>query len=86
MHTLPIVGFMLAAGSITKAFFRIFSNRFSTDTKKLSELTGFVVKAGATIGSSMVGAFLGQALIPVPIVGALVGTVVGGIVGERGCR
>ena len=81
MHTFPLVGFLMAAGSFTKAFYRIFSNRFSTDSKKLTELTGFVIKAGATIGSSIVGGFLGQALIPIPVVGALVGTVVGGLVG-----
>lgn len=86
MHTIPIVGFLMAAGAFTKAFYRIFSNKFSTDSKKIAEITGFVVKTGATIGSSVFGAFLGQALIPVPVVGALVGTVVGGLVGERGCR
>ena len=71
----------MAAGSFTHAFYRIFSNRFSTDGKKIAELGGFVVKAGATIGSSIVGAFVGQALIPVPVVGALFGTVVGGLLG-----
>jgi hypothetical protein len=86
MHTVPIIGFLMAAGSFTQAFYNIFSNRFSTDSKKMAELTGFVIKAGATIGSSIVGALVGQALIPIPVVGALVGTVVGGLLGERGCR
>jgi hypothetical protein len=86
MMVIPIVGFLIAAGSFTRAFYKIFSNHFSTGSKKLSEITGFVVKTGATVGSSIVGALIGQTLIPIPIFGALVGTVVGGLLGERGCR
>ena len=36
LHTFPIVGFLMAAGSFGKAFYRIFSNKFSTDSKKLT--------------------------------------------------
>ena len=86
MIVIPIVGFLIAAGSFTHAFYKIFSNHFSTDSKKLSEITGFVVKTGATVGTSIVGALIGQTLIPIPVVGALVGTVVGGLMGERGCK
>lgn len=86
MQTFPIVGFLMAAGSFGRAFYQIFSNKFSTDSKKLAQITGFTIKTGATIGTSILGAFVGQALIPVPVVGALVGTVVGGLLGERGCR
>jgi hypothetical protein len=86
MHKFPVVGFLMAAGSFGKTFYQIFSNKFSTDSKKLAQLTGFTIKAGATVGSSILGAFVGQALIPVPIVGALVGTVIGGFLGEKGCR
>lgn len=81
MMVIPIIGFLIVAGSFSKAFYTIFSNKFSTDSKKLSELTGFVIKTGATVGTSIVGALVGQALIPIPIVGALVGTVVGGLIG-----
>ena len=38
------------------------------------------------MGSSVLGAIVGQTLIPIPFLGALVGTVVGGMLGERGCR
>ncbi len=81
MMVIPIVGFLIVAGSFTKAFYEIFSNHFSTDSKKLTEITGFVIKTGATVGTSILGAFVGQALIPIPVVGALVGTVVGGFLG-----
>jgi hypothetical protein len=86
MLALPLVGFFLAARTFTKAFYTIFSNHFSTNTKKLTEVTGFLIKTGATMGSSVLGAIVGQTLIPIPVVGALIGTVLGGMLGERGCR
>ena len=86
MLALPILGFFLAAGTFAFEFYRIFSNHYSTDSKKLAELTGFLIKTGATIGSSLIGAMVGQTLIPIPVLGALLGTVVGGMIGDRGWR
>ena len=86
MLALPIIGFFIAAGTFAVEFYRIFSNHYSTDTKKLAELTGFLIKTGTTIGSSIIGAMVGQTLIPIPVVGALLGTVVGGMIGDRGWR
>jgi len=86
MLALPIVGFFLAAGTFAKEFYRIFSNHFSTDSKKFAEVTGFLIKTGATVGSSLLGGLVGQILIPIPVVGALLGTVIGGMLGDRGWR
>lgn len=36
MMSVPILGFLLAAGTFTKTFYNIFSNKFSTDSKKLT--------------------------------------------------
>ena len=35
MHQIPIVGYMILAGTFSANFYKIFSNRFSTDKKKL---------------------------------------------------
>ena len=86
MLALPIIGFFIAAGTFAVEFYHIFSNHYSTDTKKLAELTGFLIKTGTTIGSSIIGAMVGQTLIPIQVVGALLGTVVGGMIGDRGWR
>ena len=43
-----------------------------------------MIHSGTAMGSSILGAFAGQFLIPVPVVGALVGTVIGGYLGEKG--
>ncbi len=76
----------MIAGSFTASFMKIFSNRFSTDSRKFKELTGFVLNTGATIGTSVMGAVAGQMLIPVPFLGALIGTVIGGMIGDKGCK
>lgn len=86
MLALPIIGFLLAAGTFVKGFYDVFSNHFSTNSRKLAEITGFLIKTGATVGTSILGAVVGQTLIPIPVVGALLGTVLGGMLGDRGWR
>lgn len=86
MYQIPIVGYMIFAGTFSASFYRIFSNRFSTEKKKLQELGGFMLSTSTTVGSSLLGAITGQMLIPIPVVGALIGSVVGGLIGEKGGR
>jgi len=81
---LPIVGYMILAGTFSANFYRIFSNRFSTDQRKLKELGGFMLNTGTTVGTSILGAIAGQVLIPIPFFGAMLGTVIGGYLGDKG--
>ena len=81
---IPVVVYMIAVGSFSAAFYNIYSNKFATEGKKLKQLGGFMIHSGTAMGSSILGAFAGQFLIPVPVVGALVGTVIGGYLGEKG--
>jgi uncharacterized membrane protein len=75
---------MIFAGTFSYNFYNIFSNKFSTDERKMKELGGFMLTAGTAVGTGLLGAVIGQILIPVPIFGALVGTVIGGFLGEKG--
>lgn len=84
MYQIPIVGYMIFAGTFSASFYRIFSNRFSTEKKKLQEFGGFMLNTTTTVGSSILGAITGQMLIPIPVVGALIGSVLGGLIGDRG--
>jgi len=42
------------------------------------------IDMGTRIGSSLLGAIVGQTLIPIPLVGAFIGSVFGGFVGHVG--
>ena len=86
MQALPMIGYFIAAGAFTVNFYKIFSNRFSTDSRKLKELSGFMFNAGVTVGSSVAGAVAGQILIPIPFFGAFIGTVVGGMIGDSSAK
>ena len=39
-----------------------------------------------SIGSGLIGATIGQSLIPIPVLGASIGGLVGGFIGEFGAR
>lgn len=84
MYQIPIVGYMIFAGTFSASFYKIFSNRFSTEKKKLQEFGGFMLGTTTTVGTSILGAITGQMLIPIPVVGALIGSVIGGLIGDRG--
>ena len=47
-------------------------------------MLGVMIGTTTTVGSSILGALTGQALIPIPIVGALIGGVIGGFLGDKG--
>lgn len=39
------------------------------------------IDTASSVGSGLLGAFIGQSLIPVPVLGAFIGGVIGGLVG-----
>jgi hypothetical protein len=47
-------------------------------------LGNLTIDTASSVGSGILGAFVGQSLIPVPFLGAFIGGVVGGLVGELG--
>jgi hypothetical protein len=75
---------MIFAGTFSANFYKIFSNKFSTDKKKFKEFGGFMLNTTTTVGTSILGAITGQMLIPIPIVGALIGSIIGGYIGDKG--
>ena len=81
MHQIPIVGYMIMAGTFSANFYKIFANKFSTDEKKWKEFGGFMLNTTTTVGTSILGAITGQMLIPIPVFGAFIGGVIGGFIG-----
>lgn len=76
---LPLIGSaLIVLGEIPNAF-----RAFTHPEGGLGTGIVEVGKAAGKIGAFSVGAAVGQALIPIPLVGALVGGIVGGFLGER---
>jgi uncharacterized membrane protein len=68
--------------SFTYSFYYIFSNKFSNEKKKLRDLGNMTIGTATSIGSGILGAAIGQTLIPIPVLG----TFIGGFLGEFGGR
>jgi hypothetical protein len=84
--SVPLLGYIFATGGYTYSFYYIFSNKLFNKKKKLQELGTVTIDTASSIGSGLIGATIGQTLIPIPIVGAFIGGVVGGLIGEIGGR
>jgi hypothetical protein len=81
IYNVPLIGYLFVTGGYTYSFYSIFSNKYSTFHKKFQEMGNLTIDTASSLGSGILGAFIGQSLIPVPIVGAFVGGLVGGFIG-----
>jgi hypothetical protein len=81
ISTVPIVGYLFVTGGYTYSFYAIFTNKYSTFGKKFQQVGNMTIDTASSLGSGILGAFVGQSLIPVPVLGAFIGGVVGGFIG-----
>ncbi len=81
IYNVPLVGYLFVTGGYTYTFYSIFSNKYSTFGKKVEEIGNLTIDTATSVSSGILGAFVGQSLIPVPFLGAFIGGVVGGFVG-----
>jgi hypothetical protein len=81
IYSVPLIGYLFVTGGYTYSFYAIFSNRYSTFNKKFREIKNMTIDTVSSVGSGIIGAFVGQSLIPVPVLGAFIGGVVGGLIG-----
>jgi hypothetical protein len=75
------MGYFLVVGGFSYTFYRLMKNKFKNDKKKLQDVAKIAFSTTSSFGASLVGAFVGTALIPIPILGLFIGSVVGGFVG-----
>ncbi len=81
IYNIPLIGYLFVTGGYTYSFYSIFSNKYSTFEKKFQQMGNLTIDTASSFGSGFLGAFIGQTLIPVPVVGAFIGGLVGGFIG-----
>lgn len=86
MASIPILSYFIIAGGFTYSFYVACSNEATSSFKKFDQIKNFTMSAMGSIGSTLGGIMLGQAIIPVPFVGAFIGGVLGGFLGTKGVR
>ena len=77
----PLIGILFVTGGFSLTLFGIFSNDSVNFNKKFQQVGYVTFDVASTIGTGLLGAAVGQALIPVPFLGAFLGAFVGGFVG-----
>ena len=83
---IPLVGILFVTGGFSYTLFGIFSNDAINNKKKFQQVGYVTFDVASSVGTGILGAVVGQALIPVPFLGAFVGALVGSFVGEIGGR
>ena len=81
INAVPLLGYLFITGGFTYSFYYIFSNKYSNTGKKFRDLGNMTIGTGCSLGSGLLGAVVGQSLIPVPGLGAFIGGFVGGFLG-----
>lgn len=81
---IPLVGVLFATGGYTFTLFSIFRNKNVNTTKKFQQMGYITFDVASSLGTGLIGAVVGQSLIPVPFLGAFVGGFVGSFIGEIG--
>ncbi|EGR27536.1 hypothetical protein IMG5_194440 [Ichthyophthirius multifiliis] len=82
VQQVPIIGTLLLVGGLGYSTLTLFKRKSANNNTKLNMLGKMVIGTGSAITGSLSGAFFGQTLIPVPILGAFIGGVVGGVIGS----
>lgn len=77
---------MFATGGYTYTLYSIFSNKIVNKKKKIQQVGVITMDMLSSLGTGLLGAVVGQSVIPIPIVGAFIGGMVGGFIGEIGAK
>ena len=81
---IPLLGILFATGGYTMTLYNIFSNKIVNSKKKFQQIGYLTFDIASSFGTGLLGAVVGQSLIPIPFVGAFVGSFVGSFIGEIG--
>jgi hypothetical protein len=78
---IPLLGILFATGGYSYTLFGILSNKNVNKSKKFQQMGYITFDIASSLGTGLIGAAVGQTLIPVPFLGAFVGGFVGSFIG-----
>lgn len=81
---MPLLGGLMIVGGFSYTLFNVLTNDYKNNQNKLADIGKLTIKTSASIGGGLIGATVGQALIPIPFVGAFFGGVIGGFLSTVG--
>lgn len=83
---MPVLGKLLIVGGFSYTLYNILTNDYKNNQQKLSDIGKITIKTSASLGGGLIGAAIGQALIPIPLVGMFVGGAIGGFLSTIGSK
>lgn len=83
---IPLLGGLMIVGGFSYTLYNILGNDYKNNKNKLADIGKLTIKTSASIGGGLVGAAIGQTLIPIPFVGAFIGGVFGGFLSTIGSQ
>lgn len=78
---LPLLGYFLIVGGFSLSFYNILQNKTKSSKKKLKDIGHMFLGTSSSVGSGIVGGFVGAAFIPIPVLGVFIGSMIGGFIG-----
>lgn len=78
---LPLLGYFLIVGGFSISFYSILQNKTKSSKRKLKDIGHMLLGTSSSVGSGIVGGFVGAAFIPIPVLGVFIGSMIGGLVG-----
>lgn len=78
---LPILGYFLIVGGFSLSFYTILQNKTKSSKKKLKDIGHMFLGTSSSVGSGIIGGFVGAAFIPIPVLGVFIGSLIGGFIG-----
>ena len=74
----------MIVGGFSYSLYHILTCDYKNNKHRLEDFGKITIKTSASIGGGLIGATVGQMLIPIPVVGMFVGGVIGGFLSAFG--
>lgn len=81
---IPSFGTLMVIGGFSYNLYNIITSDYKNNKNKFNDVQKITIKTSASVGGGIIGAAVGQAFIPIPVVGMFLGGLVGGFLSTLG--